>query len=138
MTAHASEIPAVVAVSGLDTILMALGRGISDSRDLLVSVEQAILASATTQPADTQSFLPGPTGRSGGSSAAGLQEIDRVMQRLADLHRQLSLLASAASEITSPLPATELAAAANLAEIRAIFSPKQESEAPLHPDPILF
>lgn len=108
--------------NGLAAMLTAISRGLCDSRDMLLRVEEAILAITGTAP-------------------PGMQDIDRIGQRLDDLRRLLEDLSAASGNIPSPLPAPKLARRIKLAEIRRILpglATEMTSPQPEPEDPVLF
>ncbi|MCL4065539.1 hypothetical protein M3484_02975 [Pseudomonas sp. GX19020] len=125
MTQSGSACPKVQAQydrNGLAALLTAISRGLCDSRDMLLRVEKAIL---TTN----------------GNAPAGMQDIDRIGQRLDDLRRLLEDLAAASDNIPPPLPAPKLASRIRLAEIRRIIpglATEMTRPEPAPDDPVLF
>lgn len=107
---------------GLAAMLTAISRGLCHSRDMLLRAEEAILATTGTAP-------------------PGMQDIDRIGQRLDDLRRLLEDLSAASGNIPSPLPAPKLARRIKLAEIRRILpglATEMTSPQPEPEDPVLF
>ena len=141
MTARSLQTPPdrnlVQGDADLGAIVLALAQGVDGSRRILASAERAILNNGELQlivASWPQPEMP----VNGSATLSGLQDIDRVMQRLADLHHLLELLAVAASGTVSPVSLRELVDAARLAEIRALLDAGHGYSSPAHSEPILF